>query len=80
MNKALRNPLLYVLFVLPAFVLFLAFFIYPIFTAINHSFTSWNGISKNLSYIGLDNYAWPCMIKLFGNRCATTRISSCFPA
>ncbi|MCM3698328.1 carbohydrate ABC transporter permease [Paenibacillus macerans] len=65
MNKALRNPLLYVLFVLPAFVLFLAFFIYPIFTAINHSFTSWNGISKNLSYIGLDNYATALHDKAF---------------
>jgi raffinose/stachyose/melibiose transport system permease protein len=56
MNKALRNPLIYILFVLPAFVLFIAFFIYPIFTAINNSFTSWNGISKNVTYIGFDNY------------------------
>ncbi|WMT42587.1 sugar ABC transporter permease [Paenibacillus sp. D2_2] len=56
MNKALRNPLIYVLFILPAFILFLAFFIYPVFTAINNSFTSWNGISKNVHYIGFDNY------------------------
>lgn len=56
MNKALRNPLIYGLFVLPAFILFLIFFIYPIFTAINNGFTSWNGISKNVTYIGLDNY------------------------
>ncbi|AZS14702.1 sugar ABC transporter permease [Paenibacillus motobuensis] len=56
MNKALRNPLIYVLFILPAFILFLAFFIYPVFTAVNNSFTSWNGISKNVHYIGFDNY------------------------
>ncbi|RCX23115.1 carbohydrate ABC transporter membrane protein 1 (CUT1 family) [Fontibacillus phaseoli] len=56
MNKALRNPLIYLIFVIPAFVLFLAFFIYPVFTAINNSFTSWNGISKNINYIGFDNY------------------------
>lgn len=56
MNKALRNPLIYVLFILPAFILFLAFFIYPVFTAINNSFTSWNGISKTVHYIGFDNY------------------------
>lgn len=56
MNKALRNPVTYVLFVLPAFILFLAFFIYPIYTAIDNSFTSWNGISKNVKYIGFDNY------------------------
>jgi raffinose/stachyose/melibiose transport system permease protein len=56
MNKALRNPLIYVLFILPALILFLAFFIYPVFTAINNSFTSWNGISKNVHYIGFANY------------------------
>lgn len=57
MNKALRNPLIYILFVLPAFILFLAFFIYPVYTAIDNSFTSWNGISKDVKYIGFDNYA-----------------------
>lgn len=57
MNKALRNPLIYILFVLPAFILFLAFFIYPIYTAIDNSFTSWNGISRDVKYIGFDNYA-----------------------
>lgn len=54
MNKALRNPLIYIVFVLPAFILFLAFFIYPIFTAFDNSFTSWNGISKDVKYIGPD--------------------------
>lgn len=56
MNKALRSPLIYSLFVLPALILFVAFFIYPIFNAINNSSTSWNGISKHMTYIGLDNY------------------------
>lgn len=56
MNKALRNPLIYILFVLPAFILFLAFFIYPIYTAVDNSFTNWNGISKTAKYIGFDNY------------------------
>lgn len=56
MNKALRNPLIYIVFVLPAFLLFLAFFIYPIYTAFDNSFTSWNGISKDVKYIGFDNY------------------------
>lgn len=56
MNKALKSPLTYILFILPAFILFLGFFIYPIFTAVNNSLTSWNGISKTMTYIGLDNY------------------------
>ncbi|MBJ6361588.1 carbohydrate ABC transporter permease [Paenibacillus sp. GCM10012307] len=65
MNKALRNPLVYILFVLPAFILFIAFFIYPILTAVNNSLTSWNGISKTMSYIGMDNYATAVQDKIF---------------
>ncbi|MEW9107267.1 carbohydrate ABC transporter permease [Paenibacillus sp.] len=56
MNKALRNPLTYVLFLLPTLVLFIAFFIYPVINAIYYSFTSWNGISKDVTFIGFDNY------------------------
>lgn len=66
MNKALRNPLIYTVFVLPAFLLFLAFFIYPIFTAIDNSFTDWNGISKNVNYIGFDNYVTALNDDAFG--------------
>ncbi|MCY7487445.1 carbohydrate ABC transporter permease [Paenibacillus alvei] len=56
MNKALKNPLTYVLFLLPTLVLFIAFFIYPVINAIYYSFTSWNGISKDVTFIGFDNY------------------------
>lgn len=56
MNKALRNPLTYLLFGLPALLLFLAFFIYPVFTAVYNSLTSWNGISQDKAWIGLGNY------------------------
>ncbi|MEF2244691.1 carbohydrate ABC transporter permease [Paenibacillus sp. IITD108] len=66
MDKALKKPLTYLIFVLPAFILFLAFFIYPIFTAINNSFTSWNGISQNMNYIGMDNYKFALKDPAFG--------------
>ncbi|WP_195571219.1 carbohydrate ABC transporter permease [Paenibacillus sp. 1001270B_150601_E10] len=56
MDKTLRKPLTYILFVLPAIILFIAFFIYPIMDAIYYSFTSWNGISKNVKFIGIENY------------------------
>lgn len=56
MNKALRSPLIFILFILPALVLFVMFFIYPIFSSIYYSFTSWNGVSANVKGIGLDNY------------------------
>lgn len=56
MNKALRNPITYVLFLLPALILFLMFFIYPIITAVYYSFTNWDGVSASIKYIGFKNY------------------------
>lgn len=62
MNKSLRNPLVYILFILPALLLFFMFFIYPIFSSIYYSFTSWNGVSANPKFIGFSNY-----VKAFGD-------------
>ncbi|WIV18079.1 sugar ABC transporter permease [Paenibacillus polygoni] len=56
MNKSLRNPLVYILFIFPALLLFFMFFIYPIFSSIYYSFTSWNGVSANPKFIGFSNY------------------------
>lgn len=56
MNKALRSPLVFTLFVIPALVLFVMFFIYPIFSSIYYSFTSWNGVSSTVKFVGLSNF------------------------
>ncbi|WP_433946319.1 carbohydrate ABC transporter permease [Paenibacillus sp. SN-8-1] len=58
MNKAMKNPTVFILFVLPAVVLFLMFFLYPILSSIYFSFTSWNGVAKlsKIKYIGFDNF------------------------
>jgi len=56
MNKALRNPLVFTLFVLPALFLFMMFFIYPIFSSLYYSFTSWNGVSDTVKFAGLANF------------------------
>ncbi|MDQ0196091.1 carbohydrate ABC transporter permease [Paenibacillus wynnii] len=56
MNKALKNPLVFTLFVLPALFLFLMFFVYPIFSSIYYSLTSWNGVSDTVKYTGLTNF------------------------
>lgn len=56
MNKAMRQPLTYTIFVLPGLLLFIAFFVYPILSAVHNSFTSWNGISKDVAYVGMSNY------------------------
>ncbi|AJS57263.1 carbohydrate ABC transporter permease [Paenibacillus sp. IHBB 10380] len=56
MNKVMRNPLVFILFVVPALFLFLMFFIYPIFSSIYYSFTSWNGVSETVKFTGLSNF------------------------
>ncbi|WP_379131976.1 carbohydrate ABC transporter permease [Paenibacillus sp. sgz500958] len=56
MNKALRSPVIFILFILPALFLFLMFFIYPIFSSIYYSFTSWNGVSDTVKYAGMANF------------------------
>ncbi|AIQ70012.1 carbohydrate ABC transporter permease [Paenibacillus graminis] len=56
MNKSLRNPLVFTLFILPALLLFLIFFIYPIFSSLYYSLTSWNGVSDTVKFTGLNNF------------------------
>jgi len=43
-------------FILPAFILYSLFVMLPTFSSIYLSFTSWDGISENIRYIGLDNF------------------------
>jgi len=43
-------------FILPAFLLYTTFVMVPTFSSIYLSFTSWDGISDNIRYIGLENF------------------------
>ncbi|SFF39739.1 multiple sugar transport system permease protein [Paenibacillus algorifonticola] len=45
-----------VLFILPAFILYTLFVIYPTLNSVNLSFTSWDGVSDHIRYIGFDNF------------------------
>ncbi|RTE04442.1 carbohydrate ABC transporter permease [Paenibacillus whitsoniae] len=45
-----------VLFILPSFILYTMFVIYPALNSVNLSFTSWDGVSPNIHYIGFDNF------------------------
>jgi ABC-type sugar transport system permease subunit len=47
---------LIVTFLLPASLLYLAFFIYPALRAFYYSFFDWSGFSYNAKFVGLDNY------------------------
>lgn len=46
----------YFLFTLPAVVLYLIFFVYPVVSGLYYSLTDWNGISPAFNFIGLENY------------------------
>lgn len=60
-----------ILFILPAFLLYSVFFIYPFLQSIQISFTSWNGVDPSREFIGLANYARvlqdPLMWKALGH-------------
>ena len=61
-RESLADRMTNVLFTLPALLLYCVFFIYPVLLGINYSFTDWNGLAKEYSYIGFQNY-----INLFKN-------------
>lgn len=59
------------LFILPIFILFSIFIVYPIIYNISISFYDWNGISIEKEFIGIDNYktvlADPILSKILKN-------------
>ena len=44
------------LFVLPAFLLYVVFVIYPLIQTVELSFTNWDGLRSSWDWVGLDNY------------------------
>ncbi|MFD1176946.1 carbohydrate ABC transporter permease [Paenibacillus puldeungensis] len=47
---------IYLLFLAPAFLLFLLFYAAPIFSGFYYGFTDWRGLSFSANWIGLDNF------------------------
>lgn len=54
LNARKRDAMNGILSFVPAIVFILAFSVYPIFSAVFHSFTKWNGIDA--TFVGLKNY------------------------
>lgn len=54
--RALRRSAVTALFLLPACVLFTMFVIYPILSSFYYSLTSWDGLSPNVTFVGLANF------------------------
>ncbi|WP_442603549.1 carbohydrate ABC transporter permease [Paenibacillus sp. KN14-4R] len=55
MNKTLRNPVTYILFIIPTLLLYCMFFIFPVISTLKSGFTSWDGVNTPV-FNGLDNY------------------------
>lgn len=62
------------LFIAPAFVLFTLFLIVPTVSSVYYSFTSWDGISPNIKWIGLANYREIFTSARFGNALKNTAL------
>ena len=62
------------LFIAPAFVLFTAFLIVPTLSSFYYSFTSWDGISPNINFNGLNNYIEIFTSARFGNALKNTAL------
>ncbi len=55
-GSSLRRKLFVGLFISPALLLILAFAYWPIISTLNYSLNSWNGISKEMTWVGFGNY------------------------
>jgi raffinose/stachyose/melibiose transport system permease protein len=54
--RRVQDHLAIFLFLLPAFVIFLLFIIYPIFRAVYFSLFNWNGLGPATIFVGLNNF------------------------
>ncbi|GJM76129.1 hypothetical protein HMSSN036_83450 [Paenibacillus macerans] len=56
MKKQIKWPSYALFFILPSFILYTLFVIVPTLGSIYYSFTSWDGISADVRFIGLANF------------------------
>ncbi len=54
-----------ILFLLPAFILFFVFLVYPIVRSVYFSLFNWNGLGPATKYVGLDNFKQILVDKVF---------------
>ena len=65
-------------FIAPAFLFFTLFIIVPTVSSVYYSFTSWDGISPTVKFIGLANYKEIFTSARFGNALKNTVILTVF--
>ena len=71
-KKRVREITDYIKFVFPMLVLYILFFIFPLFQTIGYSFTDYNGINPRKEFTGLTNYVDVFQDKWFYNSMAFT--------
>ena len=71
-EKRVREIADYIKFVFPMLVLYILFFIFPLFQTIGYSFTDYNGINPKKEFTGLTNYFDVFQDKWFYNSMAFT--------
>jgi raffinose/stachyose/melibiose transport system permease protein len=54
--RRVQDYLTITLFLLPAFILFLVFLVYPIIRSVYYSTFTWNGLGPAVNFVGLQNY------------------------
>ncbi len=72
MVKKKKIDMAAVCFIAPAFILFTLFIIVPTIASVYYSFTSWDGISPKVEFIGLANYKEIFTSARFGNALKNT--------
>lgn len=54
----LKKEKMYLLFMLPALVMYTIFLIYPMITSFYYSLTDWDGLSREINFIGFENFKY----------------------
>lgn len=80
MKKGILNRIdkVTIAFIAPAFIFYFVFIIIPTLSSVYYSFTSWDGISKNVPFIGLRNYIEIATGSRFHNALQNTIIMTVF--
>ena len=77
-RKKMKIDRVAISFIAPAFILYSLFIIWPTISSVYYSFTSWDGISPDMKFVGLANYKEIFTSARFGNALKNTCILTVF--
>ena len=71
-SRKVQDNVTIVLFLAPAFILFLAFLVYPIVRSVYFSMFDWNGLGPAVDYVGLNNFK-----EILGDKVFMKAVTNC---